>query len=156
MTSYWRRRSVHLRPLQGLLSCLGPNPATMDCKKWQRLFVLVNVCPSALRHFFEDILLLEALTGRVFRTAGVGFKRSPCISLFRAFLSWLLSFMYFPSVQFFLTSMFSWDYWDPDSLVAQVLFALFAALLLVRFAHLLVYLYLVLFSCCNLVYILYL
>ena len=61
--------------------------------------------------------------------------------------------MYFPSVQFFLTSMFSWDYWDPDSLVAQVLFALFAALLLVRFAHLLVYLYLVLFSCCILVYI---
>ena len=45
----------------------------------------------------------------------------------------------------------------PDSLVAQVLFALPAALLsLVRFAHLLVYLYLVLFSCCNLVYILYL
>ena len=61
--------------------------------------------------------------------------------------------MYFPSVQFFLTSMFSWDYWDPDFLVAQVMFALFAALLLVRFAHLLVYLYLVLFSCCNLVYI---
>ena len=52
---------------------------------WQRLFILVNVCPSALRHFFEDILLLEALTGRVFRTAGVGFMRSPCISLFRAF-----------------------------------------------------------------------
>ena len=153
MTSYWRRRSVHWRPLQGLLGCLGPNPATTDCKKWQRLFVLVNVCPSALRHFFEDILLLEALTGRVSRTTGVGFKRSPCISLFRAFL---VLIMYFPSVQFFLTSMFSMDYWDPDFLVAQVMFALFAALLLVRFAHLLVYLYLVLFSCCNLVYILYL
>ena len=52
----------------------------------------MNVCPSALRHFFEDILLLEALTGRVFRTAGVGFKRSPCISLFRAFFVLIIKF----------------------------------------------------------------
>ena len=29
MTSYPWRWSVHLRPLQGLLSCLGPNPATI-------------------------------------------------------------------------------------------------------------------------------
>ena len=56
------------------------------------------------------------------------------------FLSWLFNFMYFPSVQFFLTSLFSWDCWDPDSLVAQVLFALPAALFsFVRFAHLLDY-----------------
>ena len=141
MTSYWRRRSVHWRPLQGLLGCLGPNPATTDCIMWRRLFVLVNVCPRALRHFLDDILLLEALTGRVFRTAGVGFKRPPCISLFRGFfLSWLFNFMYFPSVQFSLTSLFSWDCWDPDTLVTQVLFALPAALFsLVRFAHLLYY-----------------
>ena len=92
MTSYLRRRSVHWRPLQGLLGCLGPNPATTDCKMWQRLFVLVNVCPSALRHFLEDILLLEALTGRVFWTAGVGFKRSPCTSLFRGFFVLIIQF----------------------------------------------------------------
>ena len=29
MTSYPWRWSVHLRPLQGLLGCLGPNPATI-------------------------------------------------------------------------------------------------------------------------------
>ena len=89
MTSYSRRRSVHWRPLQGLLGCLGPNPATTDCIMWRRLFVLVNVCPRALRHFLDDILLLEALTGRAIRTAGVGFTRPPSVSLFRGFLSCL-------------------------------------------------------------------
>ena len=161
MTSYWRRRSVHWRPLQGLLGCLGPNPATTDCIMWQRLFVLVNVCPRALRHFLDDILLLEALTGRVFRTAGVGFKRPPCISLFRGFFVLIIQFYVlsqcavFLDVIVFLGLLGSWYSCSP-SIVCAARGAFFFCAICASPLLLCVYLYLVLFSCCNLVYILYL